>query len=89
MASRQHGAVFIALEKLSVRAEGHRALHRLVPTSAAAGEADAEAEAYRAWFAHLPALDPPPGEADPCEEAAAVEFVGGGGGGGSSTHDEL
>ena len=52
------------------------------------GEAEAEAEAYRAWFAHLPALDPGPGETDPGEAAAAVEFVGGGGGG-SSTHDEL
>ena len=53
------------------------------------GEAEAEAEAYRAWFAHLPALDPGPGETDPAgEAAAAVEFVGGGGGG-SSTHDEL
>jgi len=53
------------------------------------GEAEAEAEAYRAWFAHLPALDPGPGETDPGERAAAaVEFVGGGGGG-SSTHDEL
>ena len=52
------------------------------------GEAEAEAEAYRAWFAHLPALDPGPGETDPGEAAAAIDVVGGGGGG-SSTHDEL
>jgi len=72
----------------SAAPEAEPLLRALCRSRGEGGEAEAEAEAYRAWFAHLPALDPGPGETDPGAAAAAVEFVGGGGGG-SSTHDEL